>query len=467
MEQIVEVSNNAIAGPHAAIVAPDGSVLGLQTKRMKAMGAAPGLGYDTGKSNLVCSCLRILKRNVTKQELLYETKKVQGGFQSEVTVSCFSEMWGVRTFVGGVAPSEKQAEHSVAGVALDAILANPELKAEHEKKGKNVETNARRKYKKEAKGEGKVEGMAPDPTAFTELGGGSGRKGKKGKDKGKGKGKVDPFTQGVLDPFAGGGMGAPNPFEAGFAAAQAGQPFDPIAMMGQIQNAMMQQNAGAVVVPPPTKAIQSYQPRITAKDKLRAACSACVEREVQDHVDIVYSTSEALGGKFQCTVTMACIDGEFGTYPFTGAMKKGEAEAEESAADVALESLRDDDTYGPKAMAAVDALEEPPRKRHKAGHDALAPIPLQPAAVDHTSKLALNGACMKLVKRKLNKGEIMYDTKQVVGGFQSEVTISCLADTWGIRTYVGSVMDTQKDAEHAAAKVALDSVTQQFGSQMS
>lgn len=195
----------------------------------------------------------------------------------------------------------------------------------------------------------------------------------------------------------------------------------------------------------------------TGKEKLLAACRTILDLEVQDGLDIVYSSAKTIGNRFQTSITIPCLPGEFGSFPFTGAIKANEGDAEESAAKIALDSIKDDETFNSKLKE--QKVEEPPAKRQKAGTE----ISLSEACNHMGEKKAMNAACMKILKRNLNEEDISYKTTKVQGGFQSEVTISCLADFWGIKTYVGCVMPSNEAAEGAVANIALRSIAEQLG----
>jgi len=72
-----------------------------------------------------------------------------------------------------------------------------------------------------------------------------------------------------------------------------------------------------------------------------------------------------------------------------------------------------------------------------------------------TSKSALNVVCMKLLKRPMQKGEIVYDTPQIPGGFQSQLRLPCLPENWGKKQWTGKVSMSRKGAEQDVAERAL------------
>lgn len=73
------------------------------------------------------ACRRILKRSLVKEEVCYDAQEVVGGYQASVRLPELSVSWGIRTFAGEVGFDRKDAESRAAGIALQAILMDPEL----------------------------------------------------------------------------------------------------------------------------------------------------------------------------------------------------------------------------------------------------------------------------------------------------------------------------------------------------
>merc|ERR1712150_256446 len=61
-------------------------------------------------------------------------------------------------------------------------------------------------------------------------------------------------------------------------------------------------------------------------------------------------------------------------------------------------------------------------------------------------------------RRAVKNGEVSYETSETQDGWQSEVTITCLPADMGISAWVGEPAETEKDAEHNAADVALAAI---------
>merc|ERR1712232_538817 len=75
-----------------------------------------------------------------------------------------------------------------------------------------------------------------------------------------------------------------------------------------------------------------------------------------------------------------------------------------------------------------------------------------------TPKVKLNTLYMKITQRYLKKGETVYNTNKVLGGFQATVQLSSLPDTWASRIWAGEVCSTKQNAEQSAARIALEHI---------
>ncbi|CAK0846953.1 unnamed protein product [Prorocentrum cordatum] len=58
----------------------------------------------------------------------------------------------------------------------------------------------------------------------------------------------------------------------------------------------------------------------------------------------------------------------------------------------------------------------------------------------------------------MEKNEVMYETHQVVGGYQSTVRMPGLPDEWGAQIWAGEVTLKKQDSEQSAAQIALDAL---------
>lgn len=225
------------------------------------------------------------------------------------------------------------------------------------------------------------------------------------------------------------------------------------------------------------------------KGALNHFCQRYCKRPVTK-ADIVY-TSAKYGKVFQVTVTLNCMEGQ----QFVGETAMTLKEAEKNAAYQALVHFEPlNDTLPPVAsknkkrkatsapampalvhapllppqvdtgstvMAAV-ATEEPALKALKTMTGAPDPISALGGVANPalTCKVVLNTVCMKLLKRPMQKGEVVYETHQTPIGYQSTVRLPCLPGEWGELAWAGEVAQQQKHAEQNAAKEALEAVNQ-------
>lgn len=98
---------------------------------------------QTNKVELNNAVLKIVPRDAKKEDIVYSTQEVQGGFQAEVIVNVLPNDMKSNSFVGEVCLTEQEAEQNCAAVALAAILADPELKALHDAKITGIQKNAK------------------------------------------------------------------------------------------------------------------------------------------------------------------------------------------------------------------------------------------------------------------------------------------------------------------------------------
>eukprot|EP00931_Biecheleriopsis_adriatica_P036738 TRINITY_DN2112_c0_g3_i1.p1 TRINITY_DN2112_c0_g3~~TRINITY_DN2112_c0_g3_i1.p1 ORF type:complete len:344 (+),score=82.24 TRINITY_DN2112_c0_g3_i1:27-1034(+) len=111
----------------------------------------------TPKTHLNSLVMKIAKRFLQKGETVYQTNKVDGQYQSTVTLSALPGEWAERSWAGHLQSTKQKAEQSAAEEALNDIKADPELSAEAAKpkgggKGKGGDGG-------KGKGKGKFGGM--------------------------------------------------------------------------------------------------------------------------------------------------------------------------------------------------------------------------------------------------------------------------------------------------------------------
>ncbi|CAE7303236.1 unnamed protein product, partial [Symbiodinium sp. KB8] len=158
--------------------------------------------------------------------------------------------------------------------------------------------------------------------------------------------------------------------------------------------------------------------------------------------------------QYQCVVTVACMDGS----EYAGEVCSDAKAAERSAAEQVLLANQD----------IVEAtLQGTGAAKRKSG-SALSPAEKRARAEDPdgaenpaiTPKTQLNSLVMRIIKRYLQKGETVYDTKKVQGSFQSTLTLSALPGEWGERAWAGHLCSSKQKAEQSAADEALKDLQQ-------
>lgn len=81
------------------------------------------------KQTLYVTVSKILKRTMDKDECMYETQVVDGGFQSTLRMPGLPGEWGLMIWAGEVGYKKKEAEQSAAEQGLNAVLADEGLMA--------------------------------------------------------------------------------------------------------------------------------------------------------------------------------------------------------------------------------------------------------------------------------------------------------------------------------------------------
>lgn len=146
-------------------------------------------------------CMKIVRRMLQKDEIKYASQAVAGGFQATLRLSCLPGVYGENQFTGTVCSNKKEAELSVATIAVQTLKADTEF-AEIINKPKEKKEKGKGKGKTKGKGKGKGDG---------EQGGGGGGEG--GWDMGFGGMDMDPMMSmmsmmmGFGGGWGGGGMG--------------------------------------------------------------------------------------------------------------------------------------------------------------------------------------------------------------------------------------------------------------------
>jgi len=196
------------------------------------------------------------------------------------------------------------------------------------------------------------------------------------------------------------------------------------------------------------------------KGALNHFCQRYCQRSVTKE-DVVY-TSAKYDKVFQATVTLSCIEGQ----QFVGEVAPNLKDAEKNAARQALlyfepmvdqlppptgKSNNNKKRKTPEGSPG-QVFEEPAAKRAVLGDGEASENPAM------TPKVHLNNVCMKLLKRPLTKGEILYETNNTAQGFQSTVRLPCLPGEMGELAWAGEVAPQTKQAEQNAAAQALEAI---------
>eukprot|EP00440_Ansanella_granifera_P000384 gb/GFBE01000416.1/.p1 GENE.gb/GFBE01000416.1/~~gb/GFBE01000416.1/.p1 ORF type:complete len:326 (+),score=98.78 gb/GFBE01000416.1/:1-978(+) len=196
-----------------------------------------------------------------------------------------------------------------------------------------------------------------------------------------------------------------------------------------------------------------------AKTRLNQFCQKYCLRPVTKK-DILYSTTKFGHDQYQAIVRLNCMEGQ----EYAGELRPNPKEAEKSAAQQAMvayaaviSSLPPMKPGGKKKKSAGAAGaaggaaggEEKAKKKLEDGEN--------PALTD---KVKLNALCMRIAKRPLQKGDTVYDTRQMglgkaAAGYQTTVRLPCLPGDWAAKMFAGQVCTNKQAAEQSAAGIAL------------
>jgi len=191
---------------------------------------------------------------------------------------------------------------------------------------------------------------------------------------------------------------------------------------------------------------------VDAKTDLNQFCQRYCKRPVTKQ-DIVYEVNR-FGRQYQAIVKLNCFSGQ----EYAGHLSMCAKEAEKSAAHQALVAYAQTiEGLGPKEevhkskkkvpLTATEIAAKKIRQNSEAG--------LNPAI---TPKTKLNSLCMKISKRYLQKGDTVYESQKVSGGYQATVQLFALPGDWVGRCWAGEVCSTKQKAEQSAAEIAMQQV---------
>lgn len=192
---------------------------------------------------------------------------------------------------------------------------------------------------------------------------------------------------------------------------------------------------------------------VDAKTDLNQFCQRYCKRPVTKQ-DIVYVVNR-FGHQYQSIVKLNCFSGQ----EYAGHLSMSAKEAEKSAAQQALMAYASTiETLGPK---------EDPQKNRRKIQQSLTPQELAAKKAKQleagenpaiTPKTKLNSLCIKIAKRYLQKGETVYESLKVTGGYQATVKLVALPGEWAGRCWAGEVCSTKQKAEQSAAGIALNQI---------
>lgn len=188
------------------------------------------------------------------------------------------------------------------------------------------------------------------------------------------------------------------------------------------------------------------------KTALNQYCQRYCSRPVTKN-DIVYMHTKFDVNQFQAIVKLNCMAGQ----EYAGEVCPSAKEAEKSAANQALQAYR---------AVALPAPQPRIKKKKSPGTDPETGEAVTGEEIEDaenpalTDKVRLNAACMRIVKRALQKGETVYACRQlslgkVQDGFAATVQLPCLPGKWADRTFQGEACSNKQAAAQSAASVAL------------
>jgi len=214
------------------------------------------------------------------------------------------------------------------------------------------------------------------------------------------------------------------------------------------------------LAPQPVLNPENFADVLAGKDSITAVNQFCqrFSGQIMNGESIVYTVVKLPDGH-QCTLKLECLDG----VEFAGEVCSNAKEARLSAAQQVLEmyaaeiaSMPATTTKSKKKRPASGLGGGPdPKMARLAGGPDAAGIPAPP---NQSNKGDLNTTYSKIIRRPTNKGEVLFSTNQVVGGFQSQVQLPGLPPPWNNEIWAGEVHPKKADAEQSVAGVALATI---------
>lgn len=467
--------------------APAGGGPGSPEKRAKTEVAS-----NSNKTTLNTMCMKIVRRPLTKGEIQFDTQEVEDGalrgFQTTISCASLPGEWAETFFTGEVCSAAKEAEENAASVAISELQSDPELEAASkipnadQRKGKGAKGG-----KSAGSGKGASAPLYPPPavgwqaSTHTPPWQSAPKGGKSGKgDKGGMWMWVPENDYGPSPAYGGPHMDWPAPTPWYGKASGKGKP--------TLAKGKGKPAVAVAAAPLQDDALNGNN----HKTLLNTAIMKITKLPLSK--GSLFTTEEIDGG-YMSTVTLpdhfpATDAGEYAGTAYTGDVCPDTKAAEQSAAQATLEAILADPelealhrqpkacTLKKKERSTIEKdAEVPPTgfasTENGKGKGQWGPTP--PAAPpqfkgarppanapagsnETTHKTRLNQTCMRIVKRALVKGEIVYSTQQVEGGHQSEVSAPFLPGDTADMNFVGEVCATAKEAEQTAAGIALETI---------
>jgi len=207
------------------------------------------------------------------------------------------------------------------------------------------------------------------------------------------------------------------------------------------------------------------------KTLLNQFCQRVCRRPVTKE-DILYTTIQHGPSQFSATVKLNCVGGG----EFRGGVCSNRRAAQKSAAQEALQAHKTllsmlYWTNKPKVGQQEQHESNESHSSRSSLSDRLdtclnleKEFMYEPPAANPTmtGKSVLNTACMKILRRAMRKGDIVYERSVQaavpVPKYCCAVKLPCLPGPWGSKVWVGKVCSSQKAAEQCAAVVAVESI---------
>jgi len=206
------------------------------------------------------------------------------------------------------------------------------------------------------------------------------------------------------------------------------------------------------------------------KTLLNQFCQRVCRRPVTKE-DILYTIIRNGPAQFSATVKLNCVGGG----EFKGEVCSTRRAAQKSAAHEALQAHKTllsmlCWTNKPKAgqQERYERSESHSSSSHSDSVDTCLNLdkefPYEPPAANSTmtGKSVLNTMCMKILRRAMRKGDIVYERSMQatvpVPKYCCAVRLPCLPGSWGSKVWFGKGCSSQKAAEQSAAVIAVESI---------